>query len=386
MSLDVLDLARDLIRRPSVTPADAGAMDTLQRALEGIGFTCRRMRFGEIENLYARRGTAGPNLCFAGHTDVVPAGDEAAWTSGPFAAEVSSEVLVGRGAVDMKGAVAAFVAAASRIAPQDQAGSLSLLITGDEEGVAKDGTGKVVQALMTEGERVDHCILGEPTSAQVFGDQIKVGRRGSLNATIVVEGKQGHVAYPHKAANPVPVLIRLLARLQDRVLDQGYGEGEQAFPASNLEVTTIDVGNTATNVIPARATAHLNIRFNPHHDGASLIAWLAGECEAVVLDQGFSGQITLNPSLTGDSFITEPGAFVDVVSGAVADVTGKAPALSTTGGISDARFIRALCPIVEFGLVGATMHAVDEQVPVRELRDLEAVYGRLIARYFDAFG
>lgn len=386
MSLDVLDLARDLIRRPSVTPADAGAMDALQRALEGIGFTCRRMRFGEIENLYARRGTAGPNLCFAGHTDVVPAGDAAAWTSGPFAADVSGDVLVGRGAVDMKGAVAAFVAAASRIAPQDQTGSLSLLITGDEEGVAKEGTGKVVQALMAEGERVDHCILGEPTSAQTFGDQIKVGRRGSLNATITVEGKQGHVAYPHKAANPVPVLIRLLARLGSRVLDEGYGEGEQAFPASNLEVTTIDVGNPATNVIPARATARLNIRFNPHHDGASLIAWLAGECEAVVLDQGFSGQVTLNPSLTGDSFITEPGAFVEVVSGAVADVTGKVPALSTTGGISDARFIRALCPIVEFGLVGATMHAVDERVPVQELRDLEAVYGRLIARYFETFG
>ena len=385
MTLDVLDLARDLIRRPSVTPADAGAMDTLQRALEGLGFACRRMRFGEIENLYARRGTMGPNLCFAGHTDVVPAGDEAAWTSGPFDAAVAQNVLVGRGAVDMKGAIAAFVAAVSRIDPATQTGSISFLITGDEEGVALDGTGKVVQALMAEGERIDHCVLGEPTSAQVFGDQIKVGRRGSLNARITMEGKQGHVAYPHKAANPVPVLIRLLARLQDRVLDAGYGEGDQAFPPSNLEITSIDVGNTATNVIPARATAMLNIRFNPHHDGASLTAWLAGECEAVVLDHGFSGQVSLDPSLTGDSFITEPGAFVEVVTGAVADVTGQIPGLSTTGGISDARFIRALCPIVEFGLVGATMHAVDEQVPVAELRALEAVYGRIIARYFEAF-
>jgi len=360
-------------------------MDTLQRALESLGFSCRRMRFGAIENLYARRGTQGPNLCFAGHTDVVPAGDEAAWTSGPFAAAVTQDVLVGRGAVDMKGAIAAFVAAVSRIAPGDQPGSISLLITGDEEGVALDGTGKVVQALIAEGERVDHCVLGEPTSAQTFGDQIKVGRRGSLNARITVEGKQGHVAYPHKAANPVPVLVRLLARLQDRALDAGYGAGDQAFPPSNLEVTSIDVGNTATNVIPARATAMLNIRFNPHHDGASLIAWLAGECEAVVLDHGFPGQVSLDPSLTGDSFITEPGPFVEVVSGAVADVTGETPALSTTGGISDARFIRALCPIVEFGLVGATMHAVDEQVPVAELRALEAVYGRIIARYFAAF-
>ena len=381
MSLDVLDLARDLIRRPSVTPADAGAMDTLQRALEGLGFACRRLRFGQIENLYARRGEAGPNLCFAGHTDVVPAGDEAAWTSGPFEAAVDQGLLIGRGAVDMKGAIAAFVAAVSKIDADRQKGSISLLITGDEEGVAHDGTGKVVAALMAEGERVDHCILGEPTSAARFGDQIKVGRRGSLNARITVEGRQGHVAYPHQAINPIPVLIRLLARLQDRVLDEGYPR----FPKSNLEVTSIDVGNPATNVIPARATATLNIRFNPHHTTQSLTAWLAGECEAVVLDAGFTGQVSLDPSPTGNSFMTEPGAFVDVVSGAVADVTGKAPALSTTGGISDARFIRALCPVIEFGLVGATMHAVDEQVPVEELRALQAVYGRLIERYFEAF-
>src|SRR6201996_7444969 len=251
MALDVLDLARDLIRRPSVTPADAGAMDTLQRALEGLGFDCQRMKFGEIENLYARRGSEGPNLCFAGHTDVVPPGDTAAWTSDPFAAEVTGDVLVGRGAVDMKGAIAAFVAAVSRIAPQDQKGSISLLITGDEEGVARDGTGKVVQTLMARRERVDHCILGEPTSAQALGDQVKVGRRGSLNAVIEVDGKQGHVAYPHKALNPIPALVRLLARLQDHVLDEGY----PGFPASNLEITTIDVGNPVHNLIPAQATA-----------------------------------------------------------------------------------------------------------------------------------
>jgi len=383
MAIDVLDLARDLIRRPSVTPEDAGAMDTLQRALENLGFACRRMRFGQIENLYARRGTTGPNLCFAGHTDVVPAGDETAWTSGPFAAEVSAQVLVGRGAVDMKGAIAAFVAAASRA--DVQSGSLSLLITGDEEGVAHDGTGKVVRALLAEGERVDHCILGEPTSAARFGDQVKIGRRGSLNAVITVEGRQGHVAYPHKAANPIPVLIRLLARLQDRVLDTGFGEGTSAFPASNLEVTTIDVGNPTHNLIPAKASARVNIRFNPHHDIDSLNAWMAGECEAVVLDQGFTGTVSFDPIPTGNAFFTEPGAFVSVVTGAVEDVTGQAPALTTTGGISDARFIKDLCPVVEFGLVGATMHAVDEQVPVAELRQLEAVYGRLIARYFEVF-
>jgi succinyl-diaminopimelate desuccinylase len=381
MTIDVLDLARDLIRRPSVTPADAGAMDTLQRALEGLGFACRRMRFGEIENLYARRGTAAPNLCFAGHTDVVPAGDEAAWTSGPFEAAVDRGLLIGRGAVDMKGAIAAFVAAVSEIDPAAQQGSLSFLITGDEEGVALDGTGKVVAALKAQGERIDHCILGEPTSAARFGDQIKVGRRGSLNARITVEGKQGHVAYPHKAANPIPVLVRLLARLDAHVLDEGF----PGFPGSNLEITTIDVGNPTTNLIPARAKATVNIRFNPHHTTDSLTAWLAGECEAVVLDGGFTGQVSLDPVPTGNSFNTEPGPFVDVVAGAVQDVTGQAPELSTTGGISDARFIRTLCPVIEFGLVGATMHAVDEQVTVDELKALQAVYARLIARYFAAF-
>jgi succinyl-diaminopimelate desuccinylase len=377
MSLDVVEFARDLIRSPSVTPADAGAMDVLQRALESIGFDCRRMRFGQIENLYARRGRSGPNLCFAGHTDVVPPGDEAAWTSGPFQAEIKDGVLTGRGAVDMKGAIAAFVAAAAKA---DHPGSLSLLITGDEEGPAIDGTGKVVQALMAEGETIDHCILGEPTSARALGDQIKVGRRGSLNATFTVTGKQGHVAYPAQAANPIGPLVRLLARLQEHGLDVGYPR----FPPSNLEITTIDVGNPATNVIPAKASARLNIRFNPHHDGAALAAWL--EEERRMAEVGFSGHVALSTALTGNAFITEPGPFVDVVAAAVADVTGEGPDLSTTGGISDARFIRDMCPVVELGLVGATMHAVDEQVPVRQLHDLEAIYGRLIERYFKAFG
>ena len=376
MSLDVVEFARALIRAPSVTPADAGAMDVLQRALEGLGFVCRRMPFGEIENLYARRGQSGPNLCFAGHTDVVPVGDEAAWSCGPFEAALKDGVLTGRGAVDMKGAIAAFVAAASRANPL---GSLSLLITGDEEGPAIDGTAKMVQALREDGERIDHCVLGEPTSARTLGDQIKVGRRGSLNAVITVIGKQGHVAYPAQAANPVGPLVRLLARLQEHVLDVGYPR----FPASNLEITSIDVGNAATNVIPAKATARLNIRFNPHHDGDSLSAWLRSEREAAQI--GFSGRIELATSLTGNAFITEPGPFVDVVAAAVADVTGRPPELSTTGGISDARFIRTLCPVVELGLVGATMHAVDEQVPIQQLRDMESIYSRLIERYFAAF-
>jgi len=379
MSLDPIALAQDLIRRPSVTPADAGAMDVLQRALEQIGFACRRMRFGAIENLYARRGTSGPNLCFAGHTDVVPVGDASAWSGDPFDPRIENGLLLGRGAADMKSAIAAFVAAAAADAPRE-AGSLSLLITGDEEGDAEDGTVRVVEALRAEGEIIDHCVLGEPTSSARLGDQLKIGRRGSLNAWIDVEGRQGHVAYPAQAANPLPTLIRLLDRLQSRVLDKGYPR----FPASNLEVTTVDVGNPATNVIPAKASARLNIRFNPTHDGAGLIGWLEDECR--VAGVGFAGQVALRTRLTGNAFITEPGPFVDVCAGAVSDVTGQAPDLSTTGGISDARFIRQLCPVVELGLVGATMHAVDECAAVDDIRALTRIYGRLIERYFAAFG
>ena len=380
MSLDPVALAQDLIRRPSVTPADAGAMDVLQAALEGIGFTCRRMKFGEIENLYARRGTTSPNFCFAGHTDVVPVGDVAAWKQGAFDAGVVDGVLFGRGAVDMKGAVAAFVGACAAIDPKDQRGSISLLITGDEEGDADDGTVRVVQALRDEGEVIDHCVVGEPSSLAKLGDQMKIGRRGSVSASIVVEGIQGHVAYPERAANPVPVLIRLLDRLQSRVLDDGYPE----FPRSNLEVTTIDVGNPAGNVIPARATAKLNIRFNPTHTGRSLADWFQAECDKA--GEGFKGQVSLKTKISGEAFLTEPGDFVEVCSSAVKAVTGLDPALSTSGGTSDARFIRSLCPVVELGLVGATMHMVDECVPVEQLRALTKVYGRLIERYFDTFG
>ena len=380
MNLDPVALAQDLIRRPSVTPADAGAMEVLQRALEGIGFTCRRMRFGEIENLYARRGTSGRNLCFAGHTDVVPVGDVAAWKQGAFDAGVVDGMLFGRGAVDMKGAVAAFVAACAGIDPKDQRGSISLLITGDEEGDADDGTVRVVQALRAEGEVIDHGVVGEPSALARLGDQMKIGRRGSISASIVVEGIQGHVAYPERAANPVPVLIRLLDRLQSRVLDDGYPE----FPRSNLEVTTIDVGNTAGNVIPARATARLNIRFNPTHTGQALADWFQAECDKA--GEGFKGQVSLRAKISGEAFLTEPGDFVDVCSAAVTDVTGLVPALSTSGGTSDARFIRSLCPVVELGLVGATMHMVNECVPVEQLQALTKLYGRLIDRYFDAFG
>ncbi len=379
--IDVLDLARDLIRRPSVTPADLGAMDIVQQALEGLGFVCRRMKFGEIENLYARRGTASPNLCFAGHTDVVPVGDADAWTSPPFEAALADGVLVGRGAVDMKGGIAAFIAAVSAyLADNDPKGSLSFLITGDEEGMAFDGTRRVVEVLAAEGEVIDHCIVGEPSSSARLGDMIKIGRRGSINSWITVEGVQGHVAYPHRAANPVPVLIDLLSRLQARVLDDGF----EGFQPSNLEVTTIDVGNTATNIIPREAKARLNIRFNPAHKGAELEAWIAETAAAA--GANFSGRVEVKSIVSGEAFLTRRGPFTDLVASAIKETTGEDTDLSTTGGTSDARFIRDLCPVLEFGLVGATMHAVDERVPVSQLYDLQAVYQRIIERYFERFG
>jgi succinyl-diaminopimelate desuccinylase len=380
-ALDPIVLARDLIRCPSVTPADGGAMAVLRRALESLGFTCRSMPFGDIENLYARLGTRGPNLCFAGHTDVVPVGEMGAWTRPPFEAAIEDGVLCGRGAVDMKSAIAAFVAALDRtLAKGRPAGSISLLITGDEEGLAEYGTKAVVAALAAEGEVIDHCVVGEPTSSAALGDMIKIGRRGSLGAIITVEGVQGHVAYPHRAANPLPVLVRLLARLQDRVLDDGF----EAFQPSNLEITTIDVGNPATNVIPGKAAARLNIRFNPNHTGAALAAWLKEE--AAIAGEGFNGRVTMETRINGEAFLTPRGAFTDVVARAVEAVTGRAPELSTTGGTSDARFIRALCPVVEFGLVGTTMHQVDERAPVAEIHALSAIYERLIEGYFATFG
>lgn len=362
-------------------------MDVLQRILEGLGFTCRRMPFegpgGEgvharIENLYARRGTASPNLCFAGHTDVVPTGAETGWSADPFLAEVKDGILLGRGAVDMKGGIAAWVAAVSQVIAQAEAegrdldGSLSFLITGDEEGPALHGTKRVVETLMAEGESVDACVVGEPSSQGVLGDMIKIGRRGSLNTWITVEGRQGHVAYPHRAANPAPVLVRLLSRLDAHVLDDGY----EAFQPSNLEITTIDIGNPATNVIPAEAKARLNIRFNPGHTGEGLMAFLNAEAARLEAETGLT--IRLEHMCSGEAFLTQPGPFVTAVQDAVEAELGVRPEASTTGGTSDARFIRALCPVLELGLVGVTMHQYDERTPTADIEALARVYRRVI--------
>lgn len=380
--IDPVELTQTLIRRPSVTPADAGAMDVLQRVLEGLGFTCRRMPFegpgGEgvharIENLYARRGTASPNLCFAGHTDVVPTGAADGWSADPFLAEVRDGVLFGRGAVDMKGGIAAWVSAVSAVLSEGEpSGSLSFLITGDEEGPALHGTKRVVETLIAEGEVVDACVVGEPSSQGILGDMIKIGRRGSLNTWITVKGKQGHVAYPQRAANPAPVLVKLLSALDAHALDNGY----EAFQPSNLEITTIDIGNPATNVIPAEARARLNIRFNPGHSGDSLIAWLNAEAARVEAETGLT--ITLEHMCSGEAFLTPQGSFVTAVQDAVEAELGVRPEASTTGGTSDARFIRALCPVLELGLVGVTMHQFDERVPTAEIEALAGVYRRVI--------
>ncbi len=373
--IDALDLARRLIACPSVTPADAGAQDVLAASLERIGFTIHRLTFGTapdgpVENLFATIGSGHPHFAFAGHTDVVPAGN--GWGSDPFAAAVRDGWLVGRGAADMKGSIAAFAAAAAAAVARGFEGTLSLIVTGDEEGPATFGTAPLLDWMEANGHVPDLCLVGEPTSATILGDMVKIGRRGSLNAWITVNGAQGHVAYPAKADNPVTRLVAILARLKSRVLDSG----SDWFDASNLEITDLTVGNPATNVIPARASARLNIRFNDLHSGADLEAWLRD----VVAAEAPSADVDIR--ISGEAFLTEPGPLSTLVGDAIEHVTGRRPALSTTGGTSDARFIRRLCPVVEFGLVGASMHKVDEAVPVADIAALTAIYDAVLARVF----
>lgn len=374
MTHDPLPLAQELIRCNSVTPADGGAMDVLQGALAGLGFACTRLRYGEIENLWARIGTGGPHLCFAGHTDVVPVG-AANWAAPPFSGEVRNDVLYGRGACDMKGAIAAFAAACARhLAKGEPTGSISFLITGDEEGPAVDGTVKVLQWMRENGQIPDFCIVGEPTNPVQLGDMIKIGRRGSLNVKVTVHGTQGHVAYPQRADNPLHRLVRALGALTAAPVDAG----SEWFEPSSLQLTSIDVGNTATNVIPASATAAFNMRFNERHSGKSLIAWLRATFAR------YCDRFDLEPSISGESFLTQPGEHVEKLRRAIAAHTGRDPKLDTGGGTSDARFIAHYCPVAEFGLVGATMHQVDERVPVDELRQLADIYEAVLADFLPA--
>jgi succinyl-diaminopimelate desuccinylase len=385
---DPIAIARELLRCPSVTPAEGGALTYLEAALKAAGFTTHRMTFSEpgtpdVENFYARIGTASPNLVFAGHTDVVPPGNETAWSHPPFAGEIADGILYGRGAVDMKGGIAACVAAtldhlaANGGKPQkDGGGSISFLITGDEESVAINGTPKLLDWAAKHGETFDHCILGEPSNRETLGDTIKIGRRGSQNGTLIVHGKQGHVAYPERADNPVTGLVTLISALKSEPLDSG----SKLFDPSNLEFVSVDVGNRTVNLIPSEARARFNIRFNDLHNQESLKVLL--EKRAIAASGGkIRFSFEWEPS-NADVFVVEPGPFTDMVANAVAEVTGRKPVLSTTGGTSDARFIKNYCSVVEFGLVGQTMHAIDERVPVSELVALTAIYRRILDRYF----
>jgi succinyl-diaminopimelate desuccinylase len=385
-SLDVVELTRALVRCPSVTPAEGGALALLEDRLVSLGFRCERMDFSEpgtadVANLYARAGSAGKHFCFAGHSDVVPVGDLASWTIGPFAAELTDGYVLGRGAADMKGAVAAFACAAGaflRRRGPDFGGSISLLITGDEEGPAVNGTVKMLRQLAARNEGVDLCVVGEPTSSRRFGDMMKIGRRGSVTVDLTVRGIQGHVAYPDRVDNPIHRLTRLLAALIDTPIDSGSTH----FQPTSLQVTTVDVGNPATNVVPAVAKARFNVRFNDLWTSQTLLAQLRERLDRANGQVGGNGLYELQAQVSGESFYTPPGELSDLVASAVRDVTGLDPELSTTGGTSDARFIRAACPVVEFGLVGESMHKVDEKSAVADLRALARVYEAMLDRYF----
>jgi succinyl-diaminopimelate desuccinylase len=379
-TVDPLELSRTLIRCASVTPVDDGALDVLEAALEKLGFRCHRLPFSEegsdtVDNLFARIGDGASHFCFAGHTDVVPIGDRDDWSVDPFGGQVREGRLYGRGATDMKGAVAAFVAAASRFLVERGGrpnGSISLLITGDEEDIAVNGTAKVLPWLADRGEVPDACLVGEPTNPSALGEMAKIGRRGSLSGRLVVEGVQGHTAYPELADNPIPRLTAML----DAIAGPDLDAGTEYFPPSHAVITTIDVGNPATNVIPARAEAGFNIRFNDRHTGESLTDWLTERCRAV------GGDHALEVSVSGEAFLTPPGALSDLVQGAVQRVTGRRPELGTTGGTSDARFIKDYCPVVEFGLISETAHKVDENVPVDDIRSLAEIYHAVLTDYF----
>lgn len=381
---DPVALTQALIRCESVTPNEGGALTLLQNVVEPAGFECHRLPFSEpgtpdVDNLYARLGTGRPHLCFAGHTDVVPVGNEAAWKFPPFGGEIHNGIVYGRGAVDMKGCVAAFVAASLRYVSQHGGlprGSISFLITGDEEGPSINGTTKMLDWLKARDEVLDACIVAEPSNPKALGDEIKIGRRGSMNADLVVHGKQGHSAYPNIADNPVPKLARIIDRLCSAKIDDGTAN----FQPSNLQVTVISVPNTASNVIPGKAHATLNVRYNDLWSRPKIEAWVLGIVNAAAAELGAKFDIAF--SGTGDVFLTKPGPLVNTLKDAIKTVTGRVPAMTTGGGTSDARFIKDHCPVVEFGLVNATIHQVDEHTTVADLEDLTAIYERFIGNYF----
>ena len=391
MQIDPVNFAVELIRCPSVTPADAGALDLLEKVLTEIGFTCTRLPFQEpntarVDNLYARLGDAAPHICFAGHTDVVPVGAADNWQKNPFSGEISDDKLWGRGAADMKGAIAAFVAATADYLSQNgkPKGSISLLITGDEEGPSVNGTIKMLDWLSTQQEVIDDCIVGEPTNPETLGEMIKIGRRGSVNTTVTIEGIQGHVAYPHRAANPVPHLVQLLERLITAKLD----DGTPHFQPSNLELTGFDVGNAVTNVIPALAQARFNIRYNDIWSRDTITDWINENLNAAhdALNNAIDGEnkfsLTVDINHSGEAFLTPTGTLSELAVSAVEKTLGMTPKLSTSGGTSDARFIKDHARVIEFGLVGKTMHKVDEHVRVNDIQSLTKIYQEILSGYF----
>lgn len=379
MPVDPIALTADLVRCPSITPIEGGALQLLDKLLSEAGFETWRVDRNNTPNLYARWGVRGANKSFGfnGHTDVVPLGDEAAWTVDPFGGDIKDGILYGRGATDMKSGVAAFVAAAiDFVTDMPPDGAVIIAITGDEEGPSTDGTIALLDWMQANNEAMTACIVGEPTCPELMGDMIKVGRRGSLTAHFTVTGKQGHSAYPHRANNPLPAMMRLMDRLASHEMDKGSDH----FDPSTLAVVTVDTGNPATNVIPASCRATANVRFNDLHTSASVIAWMQSQVDAVAAEFGVN--IDMPVRVSGESFLTPPGALSDLVSAAVQAETGITPKLSTTGGTSDARFVKDHCPVVEFGLVGKTMHQVDECVPVEQITQLKAVYARVLSQYF----
>jgi succinyl-diaminopimelate desuccinylase len=377
---NVIELSQQLIRCPSITPIEGGALDLLEKILSGLGFTCHRQTFSDegipdVENLYARLGGSGPNFCYAGHTDVVPVGDAAAWKVDPFGGEIIDGVLYGRGAADMKGSIACFVTALAAFLERrgpNFGGSISLLITGDEEDICINGTRKMLGWMAARGETLDCCLVGEPTSNTRLGDMIKIGRRGSMNCRLTVHGIQGHTAYPQLADNPNHSLVRMLNALSSEALDSG----SEHFPPSSLQITSIDVGNPATNVIPANARAMFNVRFNDLYTSKAVFDWVRERLDRV------GGRYDLDIKVSGESFLSEPGPFSDLIAASVTDIMQQPPELGTTGGTSDARFIKDYCPIAELGLLNDTAHKVDERVPLSDLTQLEAIYGKILEGYF----
>ena len=380
MTLDPVEFTADLIRCPSITPSEGGALDLLQHTLEGLGFKCYRLPFSDVDtpdvdNLYARYGKATPNFCFAGHTDVVPTGPVEEWSANPFHAEVKDDVIIGRGAADMKGAIAAFASAAQRFIDAGTFdGSISFLITGDEEGPAINGTRKMLDWLDANQEKLDICVVGEPTNPMELGEMAKIGRRGSMNMILKVRGTQGHVAYPHLANNAAHRLVAML----DALISEPLDDGNAHFQASSLQITSIDIGNPTENVIPGEAEARFNIRFNDIHTSESLATWVRNKLDGAANGTDYG----LKVRVSGESFVFPPGELSNLISDACEKVVGRRPELSTTGGTSDARFIKNHCPVAEFGLIGQTMHKVDERTRIDDIQNLSEIYLAILEAYF----